>query len=56
MPYWSHLLVVAISSGAKNDLHRGGTAKASAVFQNQFDAVISDTAFALIMAGKISAG
>ncbi len=35
---------------------KGGTAKASTQFQNQFEAVAKDTAFARILVGKISDG
>jgi len=35
---------------------KGGTANASTQFQNQFDAVAKDTAFARILVGKISDG
>ncbi len=35
---------------------RGGTANAKMQFQNQFEAVARDTAFARILVGKISDG
>jgi len=45
-----------IASSARLNLRRGGTAKASTMLQNQFVAVESETALALILLGKISAG
>lgn len=38
------------------NLRSGGTAKAKMQFQNQFVDVANETAFALILIGKISAG
>lgn len=39
-----------------SDLHRGGTAKARIMFQNQLVEVDKETALARILLGNISAG